>query len=41
MKNMTNNIINNIKALIKESETNEKPMVCNYSDNYYGDQLCR
>jgi hypothetical protein len=41
MKNMTNHIINTIKALIKYSEANEKSMVCNYSDNYYGDQICQ
>lgn len=45
MKNIFINITVNLQSLLKLSHqsnvnTNKSDIVCNYSNNYYGDQQC-
>lgn len=38
---MMKNFIKMIKILISDNKANQESKECNYSDNYYGDQICQ
>ncbi|KGJ96858.1 hypothetical protein GAB14E_1326 [Colwellia psychrerythraea] len=45
MKNIINHIvstvINTFKSKLKLTSTKKTGLICNYSNNYYGDQYCQ